>query len=267
MDLQVQIVTHEDRNVGPRNPKQMKDYLNQNVESEDEESQEYEALSYHWGLGGAYKPVYLYGEEHIYAPEVGVGEAASFHRLVPDYHKGRRFYVRSNLDQALRYLRHKSETVILWVDAICINQEDEKGEKPEQIAKMKDIYNKAERVCIWLGDGKGNDASEEGVDRSKDFYAAMDFSREIIELRNLERLSQDANATKSWSDLLDLMRCSWFSRRWVIQELALARKATVHCGEKTVPSAFLLSTSTRSVLSSGPPKMTTYSAITETSTR
>lgn len=30
------------------------------------------------------------------------------------------------------------------------------------------------------------------------------------------------------------MRSSWFSRRWVIQELALAKDATVHCGEKEV---------------------------------
>lgn len=63
----------------------------------------------------------------------------------------------------------------------------------------------------------------------------MDFSQKIIQLTKLEASLQDINATKSWSDLLDLMRCSWFSRRWVIQELALAREATVHCGEKCVP--------------------------------
>ncbi|KAH9904756.1 hypothetical protein F4778DRAFT_789512 [Xylariomycetidae sp. FL2044] len=37
---------------------------------------------------------------------------------------------------------------------------------------------------------------------------------------------------KRWSDLLDLMRCQWFSRRWVIQELALAQTATVHCASQ-----------------------------------
>ncbi|CAI6339903.1 unnamed protein product [Periconia digitata] len=217
MDLFVSIGTIADKRVG----------------SQNSDCQAYEALSYHWGPGPADKPVYLSGGTK--EPKIGIADLILLRSLVPDYGKGQRFYVRPSLDQALRHLRHQTEMVILWVDAVCINQSDEKGEKPEQIAKMKDIYNKAERVCIWLGDGKGNGVNEKVEDRTKDFHAAMDFSREIIQLKRLEALSQDSSATKYWSDLLDLMRCSWFSRRWVIQELALARKATIHCGEKTIP--------------------------------
>ena len=150
---------------------------------------------------------------------------------MPDYVKGQRFYVRPNLDKALRHLRHETETVVLWVDAVCINQSDEKGEKSTQIAKMKAIYHNASNVCIWLGDGKGDGKD----DRAKDFQAAMQFSQEVLKLTELDRLAVDTKTTKSWSDLLDLMRCSWFSRRWVIQELALARDATVHCGEYHLP--------------------------------
>ncbi|KAI0902856.1 hypothetical protein F4823DRAFT_620757 [Ustulina deusta] len=93
---------------------------------------------------------------------------------------------------------------------------------------MKHIYNKAVNVCIWLGDCKGD-----SEDRSRDFYAAMEFSRTILDLEKFEELLHE-NHTKKWSDLLDLMRCSWFSRRWVIQELALAREGTVHCGTECV---------------------------------
>jgi hypothetical protein len=190
--------------------------------------QEYEALSYHWGPGPADKPVYLSNQEGL--QKVPISSLAQLKLFVPDYHKGKRFYVRPNLDKALRYLRDKKETVILWVDAICINQSDEKVEKPAQIAKMKDIYNKASNVCIWLGDGK----AEGKRDRSKDFHAAMDFIQNIIQLKELEVVLQDTQTTKYWSDFLDLIRCSWFSRRWVIQELALAREASVHCGYKSV---------------------------------
>ncbi|KAF2270186.1 HET-domain-containing protein [Lojkania enalia] len=190
--------------------------------------QEYEALSYHWGPGPADKAVYISRRESL--PKIDIGDLTRLRSFVPDWDKGQRFYVRPNLDKALRRLRHPTETIVLWVDAICINQNDVKGEKPEQIAKMKHIYNKAVNVCIWLGDGK-----VEGKDRSKDFHAAMKFSQEILKLKELEKLAQDTQATKSWSNLLDLMRCSWFSRRWVIQELALAREATVHCGDLHVP--------------------------------
>jgi hypothetical protein len=185
--------------------------------------QEYEALSYHWGPGPADKPVFLVrGSESVQQPKVSFDELYRLQKYVPDSSKGQRFYVRPNLDKALRYLRKPDETVILWVDALCINQNDEKVEKPAQIAKMKQIYNKAQGVCIWLGEGNA------------DFYDAMEFIQEVLDLERLEKLCQDERETKRWSDLLDLMRCSWFSRRWVIQELALAREATVHCGEHYV---------------------------------
>lgn len=185
--------------------------------------QAYEALSYHWGPGPADKPVYIYGEESN--TRVENADRFSLSKIVPDHAKGLRAYVRPNLDKALRSLRNKTEVIVLWVDAICINQDDEIVEKPAQIAKMKDIYNKAFNVCIWLGDGK--ESIDE--DRSDDFHNAMAFSC-IISYHGEHEVLLHGDYAKDWSDLLDLMQCSWFSRRWVIQELASAREATVHCG-------------------------------------
>ncbi|KAI1122513.1 heterokaryon incompatibility protein-domain-containing protein [Nemania abortiva] len=188
-----------------------------------EDRQHYEALSYHWGPGPAYRPVYICGKRSN--TKFAASDMFRLRLLVPDFKKGQRLYVRSNLDKALRSLRKKNETVVLWVDAICINQHDEKLEKPSQIAKMRHIYNKAENVCIWLGDGK----DDSGEDRRKDFYAAMKHSLAILDFSRFESLLHEEYA-KDWSNLLDLMQSSWFSRRWVIQELALAREATVHFG-------------------------------------
>lgn len=196
-----------------------------------EHQQPYEALSYHWGPGPADKPIYFSGLNST--AQINVKDLVTLQiqisRIAPDYEQGKRFYVRPNLDKALRYLRHKKKMVVLWVDAICIDQSDEIKEKPAQIAKMKHIYNKASNVCIWLGDGK----SDKDEDRSEDFNNAMEFSRTILSLKNFEKLLNQ-EYSKSWSDLLDLMRCTWFSRRWVIQEIALAREATVHCGTQCV---------------------------------
>jgi hypothetical protein len=55
-----------------------------------------------------------------------------------------------NLELALRNLRHERSVRKLWVDAICIDQEDD-TERNAQIKQMAKIYGRASRVLIWLG--------------------------------------------------------------------------------------------------------------------
>jgi hypothetical protein len=57
-----------------------------------------------------------------------------------------------NLYSALFHLRNRLGTFTIWVDAICINQEDD-GEKEHQIPLMGEIYAKSEYVYVWLGSG------------------------------------------------------------------------------------------------------------------
>jgi hypothetical protein len=64
---------------------------------------------------------------------------------------GARVAVTSNCHSALRHLRRKLGHFTIWIDAICINQEDT-TEKEQQIPLMGDIYSKADSVFIWLGD-------------------------------------------------------------------------------------------------------------------
>ncbi|KAK8115916.1 hypothetical protein PG984_012418 [Apiospora sp. TS-2023a] len=212
-DIYVSLRTHMDDEVGPEQPQQA-----------------YDALSYHWGSGPANAPIYL--ADKTMTNKLAHDDTLALAKHVHDKnHAGVRLYVRSNLDKALRYLRDKSDTMVLWIDALCINQYDESTEKVAQISKMHHIYRKASNVCIWLGDGM----EEKGRDRRDDFYAAMDFvQRLVISLENLDFFFSPEFA-KYWSNLWDLMRSCWFSRRWVIQELALAREATVHCGTRFVP--------------------------------
>lgn len=56
-----------------------------------------------------------------------------------------------NSEQALRRFRHKASERILWIDAICINQEDP-AERSQQVAIMADIYRKGIRNLIYLGE-------------------------------------------------------------------------------------------------------------------
>lgn len=83
----------------------------------------YEALSYVWGSGESTKII-----------EINDFELA----------------IRTNLWEALRYLAPARGTRVLWIDAICINQESD-AERNHQVAQMGRIYSSAKTVVVWLG--------------------------------------------------------------------------------------------------------------------
>lgn len=84
---------------------------------------------------------------------------------------------------------------------------------------MNGIYSNTSRVCVWLG---------ESTDSSR---TALRFIREeILQLGSFEKLCQVEGATSKWQAVFELMQRPWFSRRWVVQEIILARKATIYCG-------------------------------------
>ena len=55
-----------------------------------------------------------------------------------------------SLCTALRRLRTPESTLVLWTDAVCINQSD-LNERSQQVRFMGEIYSRAEEVMIWLG--------------------------------------------------------------------------------------------------------------------
>ena len=59
---------------------------------------------------------------------------------------------------------------------------------------------------------------------------SLTVKNEVLQLQNFDELCESAKATEKWGALLELMQRPWFSRRWVVQEIALARKAVVYCG-------------------------------------
>jgi len=56
-----------------------------------------------------------------------------------------------NLADALRRLRWRARSRIIWIDALCINQEDI-PERNQQILLMTEIDRKVTGVVIWLGE-------------------------------------------------------------------------------------------------------------------
>jgi hypothetical protein len=63
----------------------------------------------------------------------------------------REFKVTRSLDQALRRIRRKWHRRALWVDQVCINQDD-LAERSTQVLLMGRIYSSAQKVLSWLGE-------------------------------------------------------------------------------------------------------------------
>ena len=132
---------------------------------------------------------------------------------------GQRLALTKDLLNAIRRLRRKDEIIILWIDQICINQEDLE-ERSSQVQLMRKIYRSAADVLIWLGD-------------------EADKSNMAIEL--ISRLSDHHDkdihswTTKGWRALGALLSRPWFSRMWILQELGVASSATVVCGNQSIP--------------------------------
>lgn len=67
---------------------------------------------------------------------------------------GRKIGIRDNLDAALRRLRSPVRGRMLWVYALCIDQNEKNNtERNQQLKLMHHIYRRAEKVLIWLGTG------------------------------------------------------------------------------------------------------------------
>ena len=126
--------------------------------------------------------------------------------------------VTKNLHQALIQLRKSEESVFLWADAICINQTNV-GEKEYQVTQMPKIYSAAQEVVAWLG---------ERTDQS-------DAAMELLTLNPADLKKKDRFKVKR--DLEDLFKRDYWTRVWMVQELAAhnrtRRACTLRCGNKS----------------------------------
>ena len=153
-----------------------------------------------------------------------------------------RIAITRNLAVALPYLRHKNEIRTLWIDALCINQQDLR-ERSSQVKMMGDIYQLADRVIVWLGTEKD--------DSTHVLKTMSQLSSNVkVDYLNLSMMPASENSDPQWSDTSSLLphsrqelwdidallRRPWFSRLWVWQEVRLAKSnAIVVCGSDSIP--------------------------------
>lgn len=149
---------------------------------------------------------------------------------------GRLMKITYNLWVALKAVWSQFPTRRLWVDAICINQDDI-SERNQQVAMMGDIYSRAECVAIWVG---------EATPHSDDFFKIVEVVKagDKLASANCPNLVKDGkkNQDPDRAFMYYLLDCAtdivhrpWFIRAWTFQEIHLAKNASIHCGTHVAP--------------------------------
>lgn len=153
---------------------------------------------------------------------------------VPILVNGRMVLVSENLYLALLHLRKRGFTT-LWIDAICINQRD-LPERASQVHQMKDIYQRASIVVVWLGDA--NNSSTQAFDALHGILEHLDWQGKVPSwIVDPDRVTQN---TKEWRAISEILYRPWFRRMWVIQEVLAARRAFILCGKDALSMDFFL---------------------------
>jgi hypothetical protein len=213
-----------------------------------DDNPDYEALSYVWGDPLVTSTVFFNGSP---------------------------FQATANLFKALHRLRSKDNPRSIWVDALCINQDDIE-ERNHQVALMGEIYKRTSRVLIWLGDEEypverpsitwyddqrddelierffqtdTNDIAQvvqQGSDDVRDIHGALVFLRFLAQDMHFFDMplftpagENKLDPTVHWEPAVRGMRLlvnsPWWDRIWIVQESVLPQEALVCFGNTTFP--------------------------------
>jgi hypothetical protein len=137
---------------------------------------------------------------------------------------GKPLQVTESLIAAMRQLRERYPGRLFWIDAICINQQDP-VERAAQVQLMRDIYQSADNVVIYLGENC------DGLDRAMRLFHQLQAEAEVWtgDRENGRDLEMSTIRSKFppaydevWYRFHDLFNRPWFNRIWIIQEVVMA---------------------------------------------
>ena len=196
----------------------------------------YDALSYTWGSKDTTYDLLVSTATKTYKKRVihvgtRIGQPA-------------RVTIHGNLHALLQELRRKKYRRFIWIDAICINQEDAL-EKNLQIPLMKYIYQEARHVYVWLGDA--TELEMEALPKMESFAKILreafgDNRKPEIGLPStFEALGLPLPSDPIWRSFGSVMNRAWFRRLWTLQEAVLpgtfgfsSRSIEVMCGRASI---------------------------------
>ena len=158
--------------------------------------------------------------------------------------QGRRLLVTANCEAAMRQLRRRTRARLLWIDAICIDQTSVQ-DKSRQVQRMGDIYQQAQRVVVWLGEGSPdilrlfrNLRLFSHLKKIPWYPLTRRLQRKLaVKIDQMQKLDakQIAQLPRQGMFVIvpddrvlsEVFARSWFTRMWTLQEVALASSCIV----------------------------------------
>lgn len=169
------------------------------------------------------------------------------------YCAGLPFLVTRNLHEGLSQLRSPDKILRLWVDAVCLNQHDV-SERNHQVSLMKQIYEAAIQVDVWLGPSDMDDALATALINRIAVMCCLDVYGESSRDSWVELLKMSPNplaliastprhcpgiTKRDWLAMARFYARSCFSRVWIIREVQACGEVRVHCGDMVLEWEFV----------------------------
>ncbi|KAF8858347.1 HET-domain-containing protein [Acephala macrosclerotiorum] len=171
---------------------------------------EYNALSYEWNPPGC---------------------GASSTKVVVNDHE---VPATANLRHALERLEAGPR---YWIDALSINQSDDE-ERGHQVQVMRDIFEHAHQVIVWLG--LGNNVISGAMDLIAELARHDLFwdKSNLLDCQKwlIEKLSNPV-WKPHWEGIIQIYKNSYWNRLWIVQEIVVARQhheVPVLCNTKRI---------------------------------
>lgn len=146
--------------------------------------------------------------------------------------------IKDSLYRALRRLRRQEGPIVLWVDAICINQQD-LVEKARSILSMPRIFQRASCTFAFLGDDANADGAVEclmQVTANKFGLSKLKRWPEKLPLcpKSWKKRAVPPPRDALWTQIKAFFARPWFRRSWIVQEATAAPTIKIVCGKYIV---------------------------------
>ena len=134
---------------------------------------------------------------------------------------GRPFYMKPNLYAYLELMRSEQQSGWIFIDALCINQSDIE-ERSSQVALKGDVYREAVGVVVWLWVRRwGKRKGSEGVETAENLMQQLlDYDATTAAI--FDDTVSGIQEALSDAFLMAFVRCEYWSRARIVQELLLA---------------------------------------------
>ncbi|TGO86407.1 hypothetical protein BPOR_0306g00050 [Botrytis porri] len=133
--------------------------------------------------------------------------------------------IHASLLTSLRHIRNPHDTLVLWVDALYVDQNDP-DEKASQIANLGEIYSRCSLVYIWLG------APPNHIPTTGDpfqWFQHFSDNKQHHEMAGYHkansvriRFEENSEFNDLWDRFLLIANSTWFTRVWTVQEAVLS---------------------------------------------